>query len=275
MLLRLIATVLLLPALCSKAQAGEPQRVTFAGRDVATTLTAYLHRPAGEGPFPAIVALHGCGGLFRRDGSPMSRDADWAARWVGAGYAVLFPDSYGSRGLGSQCRVARRTIVPRERAGDAAAAADWLAAQTFIDKDRLALAGWSNGGSSALYAVRPEHKPRSAEFRAAIAFYPGCRLPAQSADWTSRLPLTILIGAVDDWTPPEPCRALGQRANVRYVEYAGAFHDFDAPNTPLRVRTGLAFSVNQDGRARIGTDPAARAAAIAEVARILASAFKP
>ena len=38
------------------------------------------------------------------------------------------------------------------------------------------------------------------------------------------------MGAADDWTPPEPCRILGARAGVRYIEYPGAYHDFDAPD---------------------------------------------
>ena len=33
-------------------------------------LTGYLYRPDGAGPFPAVVGLHGCGGLLRTDGKP-------------------------------------------------------------------------------------------------------------------------------------------------------------------------------------------------------------
>jgi hypothetical protein len=42
----------------------------------------------------------------------------------------------------------------------------------------------------------------------------------------------------------------------------------------VRVRTGLAFSAKGDGAAHIGTNPVARAAAIDELTRILAAAFK-
>ncbi|MBI5565769.1 MAG: hypothetical protein HY870_12815, partial [Chloroflexi bacterium] len=45
----------------------------------------------------------------------------------------------------------------------------------------------------------------------------------------------------DDWTEPGPCRELAHRAGFRFVEYPGAYHDFDAPNTPLRVTIGRTY----------------------------------
>ncbi len=68
--------------------------------------------------------------------------------------------------------------------------------------------------------------------------------------------------------------AIIQAEPVRYVEYPGAYHDFDAPNVPIRVRTGLAMTANKSGQAHVGTDPAARAAAIDKVMRLLSAAFK-
>jgi len=62
-------------------------------------LDAALVRPAGPVLAPAVVALHGCGGPVP------SRDAQWAEALAGQGHIVLLPDSFGSRGLGSQCRV--------------------------------------------------------------------------------------------------------------------------------------------------------------------------
>jgi dienelactone hydrolase len=240
------------------------------------SLTGYLFKPAGtvSSPVPVVVALHGCGGLFTPKGNLSKLMLDWASRWLAAGYAVLFPDSFGSRGLGPQCTVQDRKIVPRHRADDVNAVADWLAGQPFADAKRLAIVGWSNGGSTTLWAVRPSGKPANAEFRTAIAFYPGCTGFDKTAGWAPRLPLNILIGASDDWTPAEPCRALQSRANVRYIEYPEAYHGFDAPDVPIRLRTGLKFSVKGDGTAHVGTNPAARAAAIDEITRILAAAFK-
>ena len=271
---------LALIAMATKAVAAEPERVTFPGRDASVpAVQALLYRPSDVSRSqPAIVALHGCGGNMRSDGRGLvARVPDWTDRFLAAGYTVLWPDSFGSRGLGPQCGVANRAITPAIRAGDALAAADWLAGQPGIDKTRIALVGWSNGASTVLRAVAPSPNRSTTPFKIAVAFYPGCRPlaePTRSVPWSATVPLTILIGAADDWTPPEPCRLLGTRPNVRYIEYPGAYHDFDAPDLPVRVRKGLAFTAGKTGEAHVGTDPAARAAAIAEVMTLVAAAFR-
>jgi dienelactone hydrolase len=64
--------------------------------------------------------------------------------------------------------------------------------------------------------------------------------------------------------------AKGRSAKAELVTYPGAYHAFDHPSLPLRERTGLAFTANDNGRAHIGTDQAARADAIKRVAEWLA-----
>src|SRR5580704_4176974 len=91
--MRRLALLLLFLAAAARA---EP--VQIPGPD-GIILKANLVRPAGPPVAPAIVALHGCGGAFP------SRDRQWADLLAGAGHIVLFPDSFGSRGLHSQCRV--------------------------------------------------------------------------------------------------------------------------------------------------------------------------
>ena len=75
----------------------------------------------------------------------------------------------------------------------------------------LRVLGWSNGGSSVLWAVGGATSPTHGEWRTAIAFYPGCRVPSESQTWTPRFKPYVLIGSADDWTPPEPCRRLAER----------------------------------------------------------------
>src|ERR1700761_7536596 len=94
------------------------------------TLHANLYRPEGAGPFPAVVALHDCGGLERQTSSTEREYNDWANLLVAQGFVVVFPDSFGSRGIGSQCRVRdRKARASNERVADANAVRRWLQAQ--------------------------------------------------------------------------------------------------------------------------------------------------
>lgn len=277
-MLRAVAPALVLTALVVAngipARAAEPETVTVTSSLASKgPFTARLLRPAGPGPFPAVVALHGCGGLSNSRGQLRSRETDWADRFLAAGYAVLFPDSFTARGLREICTGGgERSVFPKDRAEDALAAGEWLAAQPFIDRRRLALMGWSHGAMAVLWAVRPGSMGRPPLFRTAIAFYPGCRQIDRLEDWRPSIPLTLLIGSADDWTRPAPCRSLAKRTGFRFIEYEGAYHGFDAPNARVRVREGLARP--KDGKAHVGTDRTARAASIKEVMAILREAFR-
>jgi dienelactone hydrolase len=255
--------------------AGSPESVEFAQGDV--TLKAVLFRPEGTGPFPAVVALHGCGGLNDRTGALGVRYRDWGLHLAKAGFAVLYPDSYGSRGLGAQCTVRNRPIrSDRERVADANAARRWLQNQPWVKPDHVSLIGWSTGGISTLWAVRPQTavKDDGRDFRSAVAFYPGCRRLDTTA-WSARVPTLILAGGADDWSPVSYCEhmvagAHGRSARAVIVVYPDAYHDFDHPNRALQVRSGYAFSVDGSGSVHTGTNPSARTDALKRVPQWLA-----
>jgi dienelactone hydrolase len=270
-----VCLLLLLSLLPARAQ----ERVDMLLPD-GKPLKGVLYRPTGPGPFPAVVALHGCGGLGNTNVMISGRHADWGTRLAAQGYIVLFPDSFGSRGLGSQCIVRDRTVRPgRERVMDAITAKAWLQDRADVESARVSLLGWSNGGSSALWAIAGDRKARDSkpDFKAAVAFYPGCRPLLQSAerrDWESRLPLMILIGEADTWTPAEPCRQLIELArregrDASIVTYPNAMHEFDHPDRKLTKRTGLAFTGDDSGEAMVATDPAARDDALRRVPEFL------
>src|SRR5262245_52960414 len=175
------------------ARAADIERVAFRSADEnATSLTGQLLRPAGAGPFPAVVLLHGCGGLFNRDGGLTKRHADWAQRFVAAGYVVLFPDSFTPRGVKSICSDRDRVVSPDGRAKDALGAAAWLRTQRFVVPARVAAMGWSNGGSTVLRLVAESNVANV--YAAAVAFYPGCKSIAEQSRWEARVPLLIEIG---------------------------------------------------------------------------------
>lgn len=267
----LIAATVLRPA---AQAAGNPEAVDIVRADNGK-LKAVLFRPDGAGPFPVVIGLHNCTGLNNASGRLGARYRDWGERLAGQGFAVLFPDSNGSRGLGSQCGANARTLrTDRERVADAVAARTWLQQQPWVVADRVSLLGWSSGAISALWAVRTPvqlqaHGQAGADFRSAVALYPGCRR-LNDAAWGARVPTLILIGRADDQASAAICQrmvagARGRSARVAIHVYSGAHHDFDHPNRPLRVRTGSAFSIDGSGRVHSGTHPAARADALKRV----------
>jgi dienelactone hydrolase len=251
------------------ACAGDGEIVRFAPQEgEGPAIEALLFRPATDRPAPAIVALHGCGGLRDTGGRLAAREADWAKRLTGEGFVVLFPDSFGSRGVGSQCRTTDRAARAwKERVADVRLAFDWLAGQSFVRAEAIGLLGWSNGGSTVLNAVRAGRAPSKGDFRTAVAFYPGCRPMAENPRWRARVETLILIGEADDWTPIEPCRKLvaAHPERLSIVAYPGAWHGFDGPGAPVRVRHGLAYTADGSGAAHVGTDPKARAEVLERV----------
>jgi dienelactone hydrolase len=245
------------------AASSAPQAVEIPSG--TTTLHAQLFKPEGNGPFPVVIALHSCGGLAGRSEPVQVRYRDWAEELLKGGKAVLFPDSYGSRELGPQCRVKERRITARrERVVDILASRQWLMQQSWVARDRISLLGWANGASALLWAVRPQLLLHHAEpdFRAAIAFYPDCRL-SSGLGWSARVPTLVLIGAKDDVSSPPACRqmvegALGRSALTRIVVYPSAYHDFDRPNLPVQAIEPNPDSADPE-KGHVGTDTDARA----------------
>ena len=260
-------------AFAAAAQAAPaPQAVDIPAGSI--TLHAQLYKPEGTGPFPVVIALHGCGGLSTAADAVQPRYRDWAEQLLKTRHAVLLPDSFGSRELGPQCRVKeRRVLARRERVADVNAARKWLDTQDWVMRDRISLIGWAHGASAVLWAVRPQLAARGQEsdYRSAVAFYPDCRT-SSTTGWSARVPTLLLIGASDDISSPSSCKSMvdnarGRSALARIVVYAGAEHDFDRANLPVRA---VGPDPSAPERGRIGTDPAARADAQKRVADWLA-----
>ncbi|HEY6254962.1 MAG TPA: dienelactone hydrolase family protein [Xanthobacteraceae bacterium] len=261
---------LILGLLAAASVAAAAEQVDIPQADI--TLHGVLFRPEGAGPFPSVVALHGCESLMDRAGKLAPIFDAWGERLAAAGLAVVFPDSFGSRGLRTQCRVVERKVrSEHERVADANAARHWLQGQPWAIKDRVSLAGWASGGMTSLWAVRPRTLPHDGtpDFRSAVALYPGCRRLGELA-WSARVPTLILIGKADDWTAAAACEQMvagahGRSALASLVVYPGAYHEFDRPDYPLRELTGLANTADGTGKAHIGTNAAARADALMRV----------
>src|SRR5258708_6131243 len=95
--LRIAGAVLALVLSVGAAHAGS--LVEFANvSDQAqpARLLGYLTRPDGVAPFPAVVVLHGCNGVF----AGYAEIADQLKSW---GYVALVVDSFGPREISTRC----------------------------------------------------------------------------------------------------------------------------------------------------------------------------
>lgn len=223
------------------AAAGEFVDIPGAARpaDEPVRLVGYMARPAGPGPFPTVVLLHGCGGFH---GNMIS----WADRLSRFGYAALAVDSFGPRGLDEDCNGAG---IPYQ-VHDSYVALRYMVTKPFVRASHVAVMGFSQGGYSVLAALEtPGVAERSPEkFRAGVALYPVCRF----STGLTTVPLLVLIGDADDWTPAADCEAMaagrtelgsprppGVRPLVELVIFPGAHHGFDLLDLSLAPSRGV------------------------------------
>jgi len=280
------------------ATASAPERVRFASldRDPATgapvMIDALLFHPPGASgpPRPAVVALHGCGGMYsalagRRD-RLSQRHRAMAELLVAEGYVVLFPDSLRSRGRDEICTVAdaKRTITVLQRRLDVLGALAYLQSRSDVVPDRIALLGWSHGGSTVLATMNANAQPVAARrsrpaappyFRAAVAFYPGCASSLRArGGYSAAAPLQLFVGGADDWTAPQPCIDLARRLEaageaVAITVYPDTYHGFDDPTGKPR-HLDMPNGVHPGQGVTVAPNPAARADAYARVRAFLA-----
>ncbi|MDX6354301.1 MAG: hypothetical protein QOF98_1204 [Streptomyces sp.] len=213
--------------------------VTFQSADA--TLLGVLHLPAGDGPHPVVVLLHGFPGY--------ERNFDLAQALRRAGYASLVFHYRGSWGVGGTWSWAHvledsARVVAQLREPE-------TAARHGLDPDRLAVVGHSLGGFAALMtaaadpAVAAVAAVTVVDFGAAAA---ACRTDPSLradylADWAGALlPLrgtstAALVAEMEAAGESWQLARLAPRLAGRPVLLIGAALDTDAPvdthHTPL------------------------------------------
>jgi dipeptidyl aminopeptidase/acylaminoacyl peptidase len=153
--IRLTLMVLLLgcwqSALSALAQTPAPtvlhEEVNFKSSD-GLKIFGNLYRPAGAGPFPAIVRVHG--GVH---GQAQLRNQDF---FVDNGYVVLDVDYRGSDGHGKDFR--NKLGMGDKELDDILAGAKYLQSLPTIQKEKLAIMGDSRG-AFITYAVIARSNP--------------------------------------------------------------------------------------------------------------------
>ncbi|MGQ2980570.1 MAG: dienelactone hydrolase family protein [Polaromonas sp.] len=203
---------------------GEPQE----GLGAMTALSNKVFKPAGAGPFPAVVLVHTCGGVLN------AHIRQHAQELLAAGYVVLVQDSHGPRNFVT-CR--EKAIPFAVGVMDAYAGLASLAALPLVDKQRIYLAGYSYGGFVAAMASSPQSASTFAaplRFRAAVAHYANCTRPSGAQVLLRDIdrPLLMLMGERDTEALPATCFPLLEQlkaggAPVDWFVYPGATHGWD------------------------------------------------
>jgi carboxymethylenebutenolidase len=223
---------------------------------------------------PAVVMMHGRAGAYSQlangvfDAATLSkRHAQWGHLWAQQGYVAILVDGFGPRGFPQGFPRHSYNTRPDAlnevtvRPLDAYGALAYLRTRDDVIADRVALQGWSNGGSATLAAMANTTPARATlppqdGFRGALAFYPACALKGQFDDGlVPYAPVRVLIGTADEEVNPAVCAELTARSRARNGDlaitlYPGATHDFDDPGANRRGRYANALAwQNAAGRA--------------------------
>ncbi|MCF3932267.1 dienelactone hydrolase family protein [Acuticoccus sp. M5D2P5] len=243
-----------------------------AAAPIAANVTYYpADGASAENPAPAVILLHGAGGVSQR------REGRYAREFAAQGIATAVIDVFGAREGGGFVERLMKTTEAMALS-DAFATLDWLADRPEIDADRVALIGFSYGGMSSIYAayrqVVDTYRPDNA-FAAHVAFYGPCIARFEDAT-TTGAPILMLWGDQDEIMDSEACETLAgdlrNGGSAVTIARFDARHRWDGTGRSWRAPVHIAdcrFRVGRDGTVSdertmlMMTDPAMRAAILA------------
>lgn len=209
----------------SKAQ--DFANVSYRAAD-GTTLYAYVAKPTGAGPHPAVLMVHEFFGL----NGAIVKQADTLAQ---QGYVVIAPDTYRNQTTAQIPRaILLRVTVPEERVmQDLQAAFDYIKAQADVDAERIAIVGFCYGGEMAL-----QHALRNPELAATVVFYgsPVTDPQGLGALAQTKRPVLGIFAEQDQQIPPAEARAFQRALDAAGIPnevtvYPGVGHAFVQPGT--------------------------------------------
>jgi dienelactone hydrolase len=200
-----------------------------------------LFKPTGAGPFPAVVEIGGCNGVSSSQSTKGLID-----RLLSKGVATLIVDPFTPRNEPQGICQTMANLNDRSDAqlqyvsrggNDALAALKVLEAMPDIDANHVFLLGYSYGAIASLSAT---NKKNQAKVAGVVAYYPFCY-----EDDDPSVPVLVLVGEKDDWTPAAKCQAFASKTNFEVVVYPGATHAFNVPFEKPVEMLGHHFEYNQ------------------------------
>jgi len=177
---------------------------------------------------PAVIILHGAGGV----NDYYFQVADSLNEM---GIAAFVVDSLHSRGMNSSRELMKELFHSYAiRISDAYAALELLSTHPRIDRNKIAVLGYSHGGMVALLVasekIRYSFIADDLRFATSIAYYPHCATQFKDIDFTDA-PVLMLLAEKDNICPIGSCLEYAQRmkefgADIKAVVYKGAHHMF-------------------------------------------------
>lgn len=228
---RLSLAFLLLTILAAALTATPVMKVTVPSQTMTgkeLQLPGILHKPNGDGPFPAVVMLCGCEGYANEPDA--TQQSTWAERLAGWGYVALQVDSFSPRGYPNGVCDNTGIVNDAMRSDDAYAAKAYLSTLRFVDSKNVAVVGWSHGGWAVMKIIDGYVRDKKlSPFKAAVAIYPYCTTPFEPDT-----PVLVLIGRNDDWCPASLAENLKDEYSAKnwkpefaLTVYPNAYHAFD------------------------------------------------
>jgi dienelactone hydrolase len=280
---------------------GSAERITATG-----TLFSARRAPGAAAP-PAVILLHGSGGVL------WPRERTYGRQFAAMGITALAVDAFAARrDRGTSFTERLLNITESMMLADAYAGFRFLVAEGEADPHRVALIGFSYGAMATMYALNEgaarAFAPGGERFVAHASFYGPC-IARFEEPRTTGAPLLMLYGTEDELIDPARCAATAEAfrqggSEVEVIAYTGAAHQWDGGWGPVRIGrllTGCDIRLERDGAIRdlnsglpmagrtsrmiilglcvenrpylINADPAVRARSNADLGRFLARAF--
>ncbi len=229
-----------------------------------SSVRGYLSVPVDPGRHPAVVMLPSCEGhkAYQRT---------WAQALSERGYVALVVDHYFMHDRGRTCGIrepAARADSLRMRMRHALGAARYLSARPEVDRERMAVMGWSDAPVGALVTEVDAAGIRREVFKAAVAVTPTtCEGRGRSV---SR-PMLVLRAESDRTERGSTCNVLADTPDLEVRVYQGTLPGFDDP----QAEPAAPSNAGTAGTARRRYDRLAHVRAIEDVARFLNHRLRP
>lgn len=213
----LVFGVAALASAADKVEGFKLQGEAFSFDDGKLKFTGILVKPAGKGPFPALLISHGLGGNAERFGGPKAKE--FASR----GYICIAPNYTHSERQGD-----RKTYgASAENIRRGQKCLDILQSLPEVDGQRLYAYGNSMGAflTIGLAAEEPERIKAAAITAGGINPVGGFAAPSVEQAAKIKTPFCILHGTTDTTVPPERSELLATTLKKSGVEHERRLFD--------------------------------------------------